>query len=290
MAWLIAAPAWALKLRTLADYLGPGVDVLLIYDCGSIGVKEECTEDEAGFSAGDGAMVAQQLRSKSYAQVWLNSGGGDLAEGVKVGEALRDYKQFVVVPKGMTCVSSCTVAFLGGVIREVDPQGSYQVHAYSRVMMATPKYLERFTGEDGEINLDDFARDTEPGARGQAKKLFMYVQRMIGGVNDAQAVDAALSLASGPYKNYRGSAQWKADLQHIKSGGIAAAQEVLMRLERSSFETYLNALIASSPDLGRRARQAAHMLEIMFSSRIQGTFPLDQKTLKENGYINYVRP
>ena len=50
--------------------------------------------------------------------VELNGAGGDLLEGIKVGDVLREFHVTTVVRKGDLCLGACTVAFVGGSARD----------------------------------------------------------------------------------------------------------------------------------------------------------------------------
>ena len=97
---------------------------------------------------GDAAVLASHLRQTRYAEVWRFSGGGDLGEGVSMGHLFRQARETVRVPnvgrvRGAIswpkpenedyCVSACTVAFMGGFFRYMDPDATYQVHSASKV-------------------------------------------------------------------------------------------------------------------------------------------------------------
>lgn len=292
---LAAGEASALKFIEGKD--SEGHLVLLAYDCGWREAEESCKKYEKSFSgpnprlgyAGDAAALESLLRNQNYYQVWLNSGGGNLDEGVRFGEVLRRYRQFVYVPDGYHCVSACTVAFLGGVLRDVAPRGAYKVHAYSGVLHDTQDDLAPYASPDGDTSLKRFVeRDSEGGVIWVAK-LFLYVQRMIGGQPDEAQTIRVLTEAPDYAKVYLSSPRFRADLARMRAEGAATTQDILMRIERESFETRLAYLKGHADGLGTRGKPAIRMLEIMFSSRIAGTALLDQSTLRENGYTNVRR-
>ncbi len=295
----LIAPAWALKFRLIRDG-----EVLLIYDCGNLPdeSRDRCAKHETMFSGpmqykdgsryeGDAAIFEQLLRQRgsTWRQIWLYSGGGNLNEGVKLGELFRQHSQYVVVPDGASCVSACTVAFLGGRLREVQAGGSYKVHAYSGVMQMDLDDAKDYLGPDAEFALDSFVRREARGGREWAARLFGYAQRMIGGQFDGPAVARALDAQADFRQRYRESGAAQRDLEQIQKEGAVRAQEVLMRIEREAFEQSMQALRRQAGSLGPRAEHALDMLEIMFSSRIAGTFSLDPTTLKERGYVNVRR-
>jgi len=102
-----------------------GMRYLYVYDKPLADGKVE------GFVTGDAQKLADAFARGGFREVWLNSGGGNLDEGFKMGRILRARQAFVRVAEGMSCVSSCSVAFLGGVVRVVDPGATYEVHMFS---------------------------------------------------------------------------------------------------------------------------------------------------------------
>ena len=65
----------------------------------------------------------------------LESGGGFLRDGFKLGRLLRKSNATVLIEKGKICASSCAVAFLGGVNRAIDET--------SKILFHAPYYMER---------------------------------------------------------------------------------------------------------------------------------------------------
>lgn len=77
---------------------------------------------------------------KTYApihEVWLNSPGGISYQGVLMGDIIRAHGASTRVIRGDGCASACSTAFLGGVMREVEPGAVYGVHIYSRQISGT---------------------------------------------------------------------------------------------------------------------------------------------------------
>lgn len=71
-------------------------------------------------------------RNAPVHEVWLYSGGGVSVEGIKMGRHLRQQGVAVRIPKDSVCFSACSMVFLGGVLRAVDPGGYYGVHMWTR--------------------------------------------------------------------------------------------------------------------------------------------------------------
>jgi hypothetical protein len=288
---LISAPAMALKFKEV----GEKNENLLIYDCGNLKDETSCKPFESHFSGpdssyiGDAAALNHLLQRKSYSRIFLFSGGGDLDEGVKLGKILRRYSQYVVVPKGASCVSACTVAFLGGVLREVQPGGSYEVHAYSSVLHLGESHSVAkivSNAKDSEEILLMWAKKNSKDSKSQLNNLLIYVQTMIGGTPGNYEIERLLEEAPTYIDAYTTSDQLKVDQTRILAEGEGALQEVMMRIEREAFESQLRYLKSHVQTLGSRADKAITILEIMFNSRIAGTFKLTPEILRERGYVN----
>lgn len=86
---------------------------------GGVGNQESARLDAAIQQAG------------SVDEVWLSSPGGNLEQGEEMGRVLRKRGLMVRVPDGHACISACTIAFLGGQIRVVDPKAYYGIHMFS---------------------------------------------------------------------------------------------------------------------------------------------------------------
>ncbi|MEZ6028795.1 MAG: hypothetical protein R3C46_03495 [Hyphomonadaceae bacterium] len=65
-------------------------------------------------------------------EVWFNSPGGSSYQGVLMGEMIRAHGAGTRVLRGDGCASACSTAFLGGVMRRVEPGAVYGIHIYSR--------------------------------------------------------------------------------------------------------------------------------------------------------------
>tara|TARA_B100000767_G_C19633239_1_gene479228 strand:+ start:211 stop:930 length:720 start_codon:yes stop_codon:yes gene_type:complete len=62
-------------------------------------------------------------------EIYLNSGGGYLEDGFKLGEIFREYGVRTKIPQGSVCYSSCATAFLGGIKRHMDKGSKIGFHA-----------------------------------------------------------------------------------------------------------------------------------------------------------------
>lgn len=69
--------------------------------------------------------------AKPIDEIWLESPGGSLEDGLEIGRIIHSRKLATHVVKGMQCVSACNFMFMGGVIRYVDPGAEFTVHMFS---------------------------------------------------------------------------------------------------------------------------------------------------------------
>lgn len=99
-------------------------------------------------------------------EVWLNSPGGNSQVGVEMGMLLRKYQVLTRVRSGNGCASACSTAFLGGVMRDVEPGAAYGVHMYTT----------QFDDTD-VLNQDTYNTVQWGGAQGAADRM-AYVQKM----------------------------------------------------------------------------------------------------------------
>lgn len=87
---------------------------------------------EGGVGDNEGAAFAAALaQAGNVDEVWLSSPGGNMAEGMKIGRLIHQKGLAVRIPAGRACISSCSLAFLGGAIRIIEPGGHYGIHMFS---------------------------------------------------------------------------------------------------------------------------------------------------------------
>lgn len=80
---------------------------------------------------GDANNLNSVLNSdRTISEIWLHSGGGDAAEGTKIGRVIRNHKLPTRIPSRYQCISSCSIAFLGGIVRRIDNGAAYGVHTF----------------------------------------------------------------------------------------------------------------------------------------------------------------
>jgi hypothetical protein len=83
------------------------------------------------FVDGDASRVLAALSREPIMEVQLHSPGGSMKAGLDVGMTLRASQVATRVAGGRECASACFYAFLGGVLRSVDPAGRLGVHMHS---------------------------------------------------------------------------------------------------------------------------------------------------------------
>lgn len=89
-------------------------------------------EAKGDVKTGDAARLEQLIKRYPQLQtVRLQSPGGLLYEGFKLGETIRKAKLGTEVSAGSTCASACVFIFAGGVIRDAAPSARIVVHMAS---------------------------------------------------------------------------------------------------------------------------------------------------------------
>ena len=121
-------------------------------------------------------LLSEQLNNKCInkdgkwivASVYLNSNGGYLSDGFKLGEIFSKYRVSTRIGNDDTCMSSCATAFLGGKWRSMYKGSKLMVHApYKYVSSQTIEcssnsaalklkkyYISKIGKKDGEILFD----------------------------------------------------------------------------------------------------------------------------------------
>jgi hypothetical protein len=320
------APARALKFESLVD--PDRRAILLVRDCNRM--KEDldargeirCPEQETGFSGeglfadlakvqrpyhGDAAELRRQLAIRRYQEVWLLSGGGNLTEGIAIGGILRRAGVTVRVPnaerlrlavgptprgeRALSCVSACTVAFMGGLFREIDDGATYQVHSASSFSQLPPRLMAKADAlpPDQRLNaLLDFA--VSDARQIAADMLRLFHDALLAPVAKASEVARQREGVLAVWQRRvpeRGmsSAELERDARLEALEGRPALQELLMKVERRAMDAALADLQRLAPSLGQRADKAVAMLAAMYDVSIKETFVLTPETMFEMGYI-----
>jgi len=317
LAVLTAVPidALALKFRIIEND-GFGHRVLLVHDCDAIKDNPSCSAEETMFSAGDDGRFVNAWRGQ-IDEVWLLSGGGNLDAGIKIAAQLRARGATVRVPGaarllraglhmdpdlGSNCVSACTVTFMGGQFRLIDPDATYEVHSASSVLWGNPKdpsttkTIEAFRGLIKEDGLRAAANALTKWHRETARDLFLIFQESLWlPIQDGRTQserrqrDQVLSdfVSAGVGRSYSyDAAQLAQDQQVYDLEGTAALQDILMRIERDSMDQVIAEIRARLPRLGRRADAALAILAAMYdTSSIKETNVVPRETLLKMGYV-----
>lgn len=110
------------------------------------------------FEQGDPSRVLEALTREPIMEVQLDSPGGSMRAGLDVGLTLRANQVATRVAGGRECASACFFAFLGGVLRSVDPGARLGVHMHSAAgNEAYVQQLRRILGER-RLSVDDRIR------------------------------------------------------------------------------------------------------------------------------------
>ena len=79
----------------------------------------------------DKKLTPYILNTRAYQEIWLCSGGGAVKGGLAIGRALNRAKATVRTPNNYFCASACTIAFMGGYARIIEPYARFVTHASS---------------------------------------------------------------------------------------------------------------------------------------------------------------
>ena len=115
----------------------------------------------------DANLRAALARHGPIEEVWLNSPGGNSRVGVQMGHTLRERGLITMVKAGNGCASACSTAFLGGLMRRVEPGAIYGVHMYTT----------QVDGARPAVTQDVFNDIQWQGAMGATDRIF-YAQEM----------------------------------------------------------------------------------------------------------------
>ncbi len=105
--------------------------------------------------------VVQTLMAKpgGIREIWFDSPGGSASEGIEIGRVLRRLGVATRVKRGHMCVSACSYAFLGGVIRKVERGAWYGLHMFSRAP-GTAVAIDRHMRKDRQTRRSAPSEDT----------------------------------------------------------------------------------------------------------------------------------
>lgn len=275
------SPAMALQLRQV-QVEGIGL-VLLAQDCPPV-ANQSCDSHERRVYQGDAERIDRALRAARFDEVWLNSVGGDSAEGPRIGAVLRRHGMSVRIRSGHVCASACTVAFLGGILRTVDEGGEYLVHARSGFSELSDEQVARvMSNPAGEIERH-VLQQRQHNRRFVAERL-IYLQTMLNGRPDGEAYRRVMEMGLNLPPAYLSSAAFSRDVARVRVEHSAAVHSLLLDLERQSFDEALEHARQHLSSLGSRAEAAHRMMEAMFATSIVRTSLLSPETLLRLGFI-----
>jgi hypothetical protein len=96
------------------------------------------------FETGDSRKFSQAIQKLGRVdELWFNSSGGAVSEGLEIGRKIRSLGLATKISAQAECYSICAFAFLGGVVREIEPGGVYGVHMFSA--MCQKETIEELT-------------------------------------------------------------------------------------------------------------------------------------------------
>lgn len=114
---LIAPATHAMTLAVVTKHVTAGAGTFVSHEINLTGPFEPGGSDEL-------EAVLEKLKARggtkpgdSLATLSLDSKGGALEEGMRVGRLLRQFGVSTIVRNGKRCLSSCAIAFLGGATR-----------------------------------------------------------------------------------------------------------------------------------------------------------------------------
>jgi hypothetical protein len=323
-AWLLAvlicpAVAYALSFKVIPDD-GFSNRVLLIYDCPRVKGPRPCSPESSRFHPSDRQTILNYWGQGPFDEVWLVSGGGAVVSGIALAKEFRGHAQAVRVPNATrlvkagveptlapACVSSCTVAFMGGQFRSIDEGATYQVHSASFVawfdieesMPAIKDTLKFMENRGLRAMLNEYTEDS----RHSAREFFTVFQDTLWlAIKPRNPQDPSGSRDPERQRREQTFNEWERERHGMLSTytaeqeardkallafeGTAALQDIIMRVEREEMSRAMQEIGALVPRLGRRADAALAMLASMFdTSSILETNSMPRETLVKMGYV-----
>lgn len=146
-----------------------------------------------GFKLNDGFRFKKELREciKTYTairRIDFTSDGGSVPAAFEIVQTIAEYGFHTHVPAGSQCVSACTLAFLGGARRTVDPQGTYEVHSFSSKRSLVPNLRDAIF----EI-LDNAIKKTESLEKAFEKFYLDLDPKLTAEITEIERVSALLA-------------------------------------------------------------------------------------------------
>lgn len=169
------AVALALAAQLLGGQQALGLTVELADNAGA-----EILLLEGEIENGDARRVERAIgNSRRVEEVWLNSNGGSLGEGLKLGRSLRSHGLPALVPSGAICASACVYVLAGAPLRRVAGAGRVGVHMFSmtgNVEMVTA--IARLIGKGGPAIAVHIIREIEQASADMAAEQAAFLIEM----------------------------------------------------------------------------------------------------------------
>lgn len=273
----------------------------------------------AGYGGDSGTVetILNLMKSpKPFDEVWLLSGGGDVDAGVGIARVLRRHGMTVEVPADYQCISACTIAFMGGVLRYINDGAKFRIHSASNYSEGVSKRRAAELQRDPDAALIKIAQSQQIDQRYLALRLMTLFQntlaiplrsnphpesdaefcRWAGGIygsftfpngrargqcdTEEQSLVSPRLLYADPKNEERA-----ADVALIRREGTAAYQDILMRIERECMSLAISDLEPTLLERGARAKPALKMVQAMFMTSIKDTSYMTHLQLVTMGYV-----
>jgi hypothetical protein len=86
-------------------------------------------------------------------EIWLRSPGGNAKVGNQAGMLIRKAGIPTRIPNGWACFSACNFMFMGGIVRIVDPGGTFIVHMFTHTNDRQVIAAEVMRGTESTVGL-----------------------------------------------------------------------------------------------------------------------------------------
>ena len=303
MVLALSAPRPAAALRFRVQEVG-NRKLLWVYDCKRKDPIDgsSCESYEAGFNvsgdgyAGDPVVFHAYLERARISEVVVFSGGGIVNAAIPMARDLRAHRLAIRVPKGTACVSSCTIFFMGGTIRTIEKGATYEVHSASSWQSGIDEMTHeilppvRMVADNPDNKLREFVQEEQVDSRERALQLLRLFQNtLILSTGRSQEPEDDRDIADEadhdlPPLDYLNSEALRRDVRRIHAEGVAAVQDIMMRLEREQMGSAIHWLEGRT-DLGYRAAPALEMVRMMYMESIRETSTLSESELERRGYV-----
>ncbi|MFO0873331.1 MAG: hypothetical protein U0575_05095 [Phycisphaerales bacterium] len=162
---------------------------------------------------GDTELFGRTLDSTpAVHRISINSPGGDLATGLKMGEMVRARHLETYVEAGVReAGSAAAYLFMGGTERVVKGGRGIGVHAFYTPQAELRKMIKQKSGDELLQTLNEFERRTQEGTLAVVE----YVMKMVG---DARIVGAAVKTGSDAlvWPNAKTLVEWQVATKHVE--------------------------------------------------------------------------